>query len=57
MEASAMIFVLVALVPICGIMMALTPSFMPRSECFTVTIPEVAQEDPRIVQMRAPIAR
>lgn len=47
-----MLIMLIALVPLCGVLLALTPSFMPRSECFTITVPETAQNDPRIKQLK-----
>ncbi|MDR2715707.1 MAG: hypothetical protein LBB46_03040, partial [Coriobacteriaceae bacterium] len=34
------------LVPIVGIMLALTPYLMKKSECFAVTVPESALHDP-----------
>lgn len=46
--ATGMITVMVLLVPLCGILMAITPWLMPKGECFTVTVPESAQQDPRL---------
>lgn len=36
---------MVLLIPVFGIVMALTPYLMPKRECFTVTIPDSAAED------------
>lgn len=42
----ALTWMLWALVPVVGIMMALTPYLMPKRECFAVTVPDTAQQDP-----------
>ncbi|WP_305296975.1 DUF1648 domain-containing protein [Parvibacter caecicola] len=42
----ALMWMLWALVPVVGIMMALTPYLMPKRECFAVTVPDTAQQDP-----------
>lgn len=39
---------MVALVPVCGLLMAVTPWLMRKSECFAVTVPECAQSHPRL---------
>ena len=52
MESTLMVWLIVAIVPLCGIICALTPYFMPRSECFAVTIPETAQNDARVKGMK-----
>ncbi|MGN0073385.1 MAG: DUF1648 domain-containing protein [Coriobacteriales bacterium] len=43
---------MVALVPVCGLLMAITPWLMRKSECFAVTVPESAQRDPRLKRMK-----
>ena len=42
----SLMWMLWALVPVVGIMMALTPYLMPKRECFAVTVPDAAQQDP-----------
>lgn len=37
---------LIALIPICGLMALLVPFLMPKSECFTVTVPDSAITNP-----------
>jgi len=41
-----MMLMMVILVPMVGIMMAITPYLMKKSECFAVTVPETALHDP-----------
>lgn len=45
-DATVMMGLTMALVPIVGVLMALTPYLMKKSECFTVTVPEAAACDP-----------
>ncbi|MGN0301706.1 MAG: DUF1648 domain-containing protein [Anaerotardibacter sp.] len=40
--------VLIAMIPVCGILLAITPWLMPKQECFAVTIPESAARDSRL---------
>lgn len=47
-----LILFLIALVVICGGLLAITPWLMRKNECFAVTVPESAQQDPRLVVMR-----
>jgi len=46
MNTTMMLLLMTALIPIVGIMMAITPYLMKKSECFTVTVPETALYDP-----------
>jgi uncharacterized membrane protein len=46
METAMMLFLVAILIPLVGIMMAITPYLMKKSECFTVTVPEAALYDP-----------
>lgn len=44
--------VTVALVPITGVFAALMPYLMPKRECFAVTVPDAAQADPVLRQLK-----
>ncbi|WP_244902506.1 DUF1648 domain-containing protein [Raoultibacter timonensis] len=46
MDTTVIMGLTIVLVPIVGVLMALTPYLMKKSECFTVTIPESAANDP-----------
>lgn len=46
MDATVMAGLTLVLLPIVGVLMALTPYLMKKSECFAVTVPEVASADP-----------
>ncbi|MEG0504591.1 MAG: hypothetical protein RR547_08105, partial [Raoultibacter sp.] len=54
MEAnSTMIMILtIAILPIVGLMMALTPYLMKKGECFAVTVPSAAADDPYLKRMK-----
>ena len=41
------------LVPTVGGLLAATPWLMPRSECFAVTVPVSAFDDPRLARLRS----
>lgn len=43
---------LVALIPLTGALLAITPWLMRRNECFAVTIPADKQRDPRLVALK-----
>lgn len=45
MDATLTLLILVLVVPVSGALMAITPYFMPKRECFAVTVPEAAQQD------------
>lgn len=46
---SSIIMILLALtVAVTGVLLAITPWLMRRNECFAVTVPESAQDDPRL---------
>lgn len=45
MDATVMMGLTIALVPVVGVLMALTPYLMKKSECFTITVPESAASD------------
>lgn len=45
---SLMLGLLVALLPVTGAVMALTPFLMPKRECFAVTVPDAAASDPKL---------
>jgi uncharacterized membrane protein len=47
-----MVLLFVALIPIIGIIMAITPYLMKKSECFTVTVPETAVNDPFLKRLK-----
>lgn len=49
---NAVAMTLVFLVPLCGVLAAVTPWLMPRGECFAVTVPEAAQADPRLKALK-----
>lgn len=42
----------VAILPIVGVMMALTPYLMKKGECFAVTVPTAAADDPYLKRLR-----
>lgn len=42
----ALLAILVAIVPLAGLIAAFTPYLMPKGECFAVTVPDGAQGDP-----------
>ncbi|MGN0078747.1 MAG: DUF1648 domain-containing protein [Coriobacteriales bacterium] len=44
--------VLVAMVPLCGILLAVTPWLMRKGECFAVSVPESARNDNRLRSMK-----
>lgn len=44
--------VLLAMVPLCGILMAITPWLMRKSECFAVSVPESSRSDSRLRAMK-----
>lgn len=44
--------VLVAIIPICGILLAIMPWLMPKYECFAVTIPEATAKDSRLLRLK-----
>ncbi|MDR2035092.1 MAG: DUF1648 domain-containing protein [Coriobacteriales bacterium] len=46
MTTAMMLILMVTLIPMVGILMAITPYLMKKSECFTVTVPETALRDP-----------
>lgn len=50
MNGSATVFVMltVAILPLAGVLLAVTPWLMRREECFTVTVPADAQNDPEV---------
>lgn len=48
MVAALTIVFLIAVVPITGVLLAVTPYLMPKRECFAVTVPELAHADPVI---------
>ena len=49
MESAIALFAFLAtVVPLCGVVAALTPFLMPKRECFAVTVPETAHADPVI---------
>lgn len=52
MNTSIMLLLLVAMIPIVGILMALTPYLMKKSECFAVTVPEMALDDPYLKRLK-----
>ena len=45
MDTTAMMGLTILLLPIIGVIMAITPYLMKKSECFTVTVPEAASKD------------
>lgn len=49
---SSLLALLAITLPFCGVFMAITPYLMPKRECFAVTIPNSAAEDPRIKQLK-----
>ena len=51
-ESIAVLGLLITLVPIVGILMAITPYLMPKHECFTVTIPDSAARDPYLIHLK-----
>ena len=50
MDASTLVYLLFTtlLIPLVGVMVAITPWLMRNDECFAVTIPASAQKDPEI---------
>lgn len=44
--------VLIAMVPLCGILLAITPWLMRKSECFAVSVPESSRNDERLRAMK-----
>lgn len=46
MDVTAIMLLTTILIPLVGIMMAITPYLMKKSECFAVTVPESALHDP-----------
>lgn len=50
--ATSLLALLVIILPFCGAFMAITPYLMPKRECFAVTIPNSAADDPRIKQLK-----
>ena len=52
MSAQLLVLLTIALIPLCGVMCAITPFLMPKDECFTVTIPESAQSDERLKALK-----
>lgn len=51
-ESIAVLGLLITLVPVVGILMAITPYLMPKHECFTVTIPDSAARDPYLMHLK-----
>lgn len=52
MTTTIPVFALIILVLLTGLIMAITPWLMPKSECFAVTVPVEAQRDPRLLKMK-----
>lgn len=50
--ATSLLALLVITLPFCGAFMAITPYLMPKRECFAVTIPNSAADDPHIKQLK-----
>lgn len=46
MDSTVMMGLTLVLLPIVGVLMALTPYLMKKSECFAVTVPAIAASDP-----------
>lgn len=49
---SSLLALLAIFLPFCGAFMAITPYLMPKRECFAVTIPNSAADDPHIKQLK-----
>lgn len=52
MDASVMAGLTLVLLPVVGVLMALTPYLMKKSECFAVTVPEIASADPYLKALK-----
>lgn len=52
MSTTMILLLTVILIPLIGVMMAITPYLMKKSECFTVTVPEAALKDPYLVRLK-----
>lgn len=52
MSVTPIIVTLVLLVTVSGVLAAITPWLMRKNECFTVTVPETAQRDPRLMALK-----
>lgn len=50
--AISLLALLAIILPFCGAFMAITPYLMPKRECFAVTIPNSAADDPHIKQLK-----
>lgn len=50
--AISLLALLAITLPLSGVFMAVTPYLMPKRECFAVTIPNSAADDPRIKQLK-----
>ena len=48
----AMLVMMMTIIPLVGVIMAITPYLMKKSEWFTVTVPEIAQQDPFLRGLR-----
>lgn len=44
----ALVAVLIAVIPVVGVLAAFMPYLMPKRECFAVTVPDYAQRDPEV---------
>ena len=54
---SAFVVLMVSMVLVLGGLLALTPSLVPQTECFAVTVPPSAQNDQRIRSLKSVYAR
>lgn len=50
--AISLLALLAITLPFCGVFMAITPYLMPKRECFAVTIPNSAADDPLIKRLK-----
>ena len=48
MLLSIVYVLIICIVPLAGLIIALTPYLMPKRECFAVTVPDAAQSDPTL---------
>lgn len=44
--------IFITILPLVGILTAITPWLMKKRECFAVTVPEIAQDDPRLARFK-----
>lgn len=52
LDAAILVLIVIAILPLCGLIFALTPYLMKKSEVFAVTVPESAIYDPYLKKLK-----